>query len=90
MKILIVEDEALLAEGLRTLLELRSFEVEVVTDGENGAEYAETGVYDLLILDVETFEDVIYKFGRNHVQTVIKKGQVVVQDGRVLEPQKEA
>ena len=48
MKILIVEDEALLAEGLRTLLELRGFEVEVVTDGENGAEYAETGVYDLL------------------------------------------
>ena len=47
-------------------------------------------VADLLILDVETFEDVIYKFGRNHVQTVIKKGQVVVQDGRVLEPQKEA
>lgn len=34
MKILIVEDEALLAEGLRTLLELRGFEVEVVTDGE--------------------------------------------------------
>ena len=28
------EDEALLAEGLRTLLELRGFEVEVVTDGE--------------------------------------------------------
>ena len=52
MKILIVEEEALLAEGLRTLLELRGFEVEVVTDGENGAEYAETGVYDLLILDV--------------------------------------
>ena len=52
MKILIVEDEALLAEGLRTLLELRGFEVEVVTDGENGAEYAETGVFDLLILDV--------------------------------------
>lgn len=48
MKILIVEDEALLAEGLRTLLELRGFEVEVVTDGENGAEYAETGVYALL------------------------------------------
>ena len=85
MKILIVEDEALLAEGLRTLLELRGFEVEVVTDGENGAKYAETGVYDLLILDVETFEDVIYKFGRNHVQTVIKKGKVVARDGRILE-----
>lgn len=52
MKILIIEDEALLAEGLRTLLELRGFEVETVSDGENGAEYAESGSYDLLILDV--------------------------------------
>ncbi len=52
MKILIIEDETLLAEGLRTLLELRGFEVETVSDGENGAEYAESGSYDLLILDV--------------------------------------
>lgn len=50
MKILIIEDEALLAESLRTLLELRGFEVEVVSDGESGAEYAETGIYDLLLL----------------------------------------
>ena len=48
MKILIIEDEALLAESLKTLLELRGFEVEVVSDGESGAEYAETGIYDLL------------------------------------------
>lgn len=41
-------------------------------------------VADVLILDVETFEDVVYKFGRNHVQTVIKGGQVVVQDGRIV------
>ncbi|HIS98293.1 MAG TPA: response regulator transcription factor [Candidatus Scatomorpha pullistercoris] len=52
MKILIVEDEELLAEGLRALLELRGFEIELVFDGESGAEYAETGIYDLLILDV--------------------------------------
>lgn len=52
MKILIIEDEELLAESLKTLLELRGFEVEVVSDGESGAEYAETGIYDLLLLDV--------------------------------------
>lgn len=52
MKILIVEDEKLLAEGLKALLELRGFDVELVFDGESGADYAETGVYDLLILDV--------------------------------------
>jgi len=52
MKILIVEDEKLLAESLRTLLQSKGFEVEVVYDGEDGAEYAELGIYDLLILDV--------------------------------------
>lgn len=52
MKILIIEDEKLLAESLKTLLEMKGFEVEVVYDGEDGAEYAETGIYDLLIIDV--------------------------------------
>ena len=52
MKILIVEDEKLLADSLRAMLEGKGFSVEAVHDGETGAEYAETGVYDLLILDV--------------------------------------
>ena len=52
MKILIIEDEKLLAESLKALLEKKGFDVECVYDGESGAEYAETGVYDLLILDV--------------------------------------
>ena len=52
MKILIVEDEKLLADSLKTLLTQKGFDVEVVYDGESGAEYAEMGVYDLLILDV--------------------------------------
>ena len=52
MKILIVEDERLLADSLKTLLEKKGFQVEAVYDGESGEEYAELGVYDLLILDV--------------------------------------
>lgn len=52
MKILVIEDEKLLADSLKTLLERKGFDVECVYDGEAGAEYAETGVYDLLILDV--------------------------------------
>ncbi|MEF9939977.1 MAG: imidazolonepropionase [Clostridium sp.] len=36
---------------------------------------------DLLILDVDTFEDVIYKYGRNPVETVIKDGKVTVKNG---------
>ena len=52
MKILIVEDEMLLADSLQTLLERKGFQVEVAYDGETGEEYAELGIYDLLILDV--------------------------------------
>lgn len=52
MKILIIEDEALLADSLRTLLGRAGFEVEVVSDCDSGAEYALTGIYDLLLLDV--------------------------------------
>ena len=52
MKILIVEDEKLLADSIKTMLESRGFQVEVVYDGETGADYAELGIYDLLILDV--------------------------------------
>ena len=41
-----------MAEALQTLLEIKGFDVEVVYDGEDGTEYAETGIYDLLIMDV--------------------------------------
>ena len=52
MKILIIEDEKLLADSLKTMLEAKGFETEVAYDGETGAEYALLGIYDLLILDV--------------------------------------
>ena len=52
MKILVIEDEKLLADSIDALLSKKGFEVEVAYDGETGAEYAELGIYDLLILDV--------------------------------------
>ncbi len=52
MKILIIEDEKLLADSLKSLLTKKGFDVECVYDGEEGAEFAELGIYDLLILDV--------------------------------------
>ena len=52
MKILIIEDEKLLADSLKDMLTKKGFQVEAVYDGETGAEYALLGVYDLLILDV--------------------------------------
>ena len=52
MKILVIEDEKLLADSIRSMLERKGFQVECVYDGETGKEYAELGIYDLLILDV--------------------------------------
>lgn len=52
MKILIIEDEKLLADSVKKLLERKGFEVECAYDGKTGEQYAELGVYDLLILDV--------------------------------------
>ena len=52
MKILLIEDEKVLADSIATILRHKGFQVETVYDGESGAQYAELGVYDLLILDV--------------------------------------
>lgn len=52
MKILVVEDEKLLADSICNLLESKGFETKATYDGKSGKEYAELGIYDLLILDV--------------------------------------
>ena len=52
MKILVVEDERLLADSLQTLLTGRGFSVDTANDGLTGLEYAKSDVYDLVILDV--------------------------------------
>ncbi len=52
MRILVIEDEKLLADSIRDLLKSKGFEVDTAYDGAAGEEYAELGIYDLLILDV--------------------------------------
>ncbi len=52
MKILIVEDERHLADGLRFNLEADGFEVEIAYDGEAALEAVEKTVFDAVILDV--------------------------------------
>lgn len=39
---------------------------------------------DLLILDTDTYEDLIYKYGRNPIETIIKSGKVSVQHQTIL------
>jgi len=52
LRILIIEDEQLLADSIKSLLTKKGFEVDVAYDGESGKEYAELGIYDLIILDI--------------------------------------
>jgi two-component system, OmpR family, copper resistance phosphate regulon response regulator CusR len=52
MKILIVEDEANVAEVLKRGLTEEGYTADIATDGKSGLERATTGEYDLILLDV--------------------------------------
>ncbi|WP_409522544.1 response regulator [Nitrincola sp. MINF-07-Sa-05] len=52
MKILIIEDNAILAHGLRTVIEEAGYRADVLRDGEQAASYLKSGQYDLLMLDL--------------------------------------
>lgn len=52
MKVLLIEDEARMAEALLELLRLEKYEVDIMYDGECGLEAALCGIYDIIILDV--------------------------------------
>lgn len=51
-KILIVEDDELIAELERDYLEANGFETDIVFDGREGEKMAKTGGYDAVLLDV--------------------------------------
>ena len=52
MRILIVEDELHLAEALTQILKKQNYSVDAVHDGRTGLDYALSGIYDLLLLDI--------------------------------------
>jgi DNA-binding response OmpR family regulator len=52
MRLLVVEDDVLLAEAIRRGLVQEGHVVDVVHDGAEGLELAESGVHDAVILDV--------------------------------------
>lgn len=51
MRILLIEDEERLADALSYMLKKNRYGVDLAYDGESGQALAETGVYDLIILD---------------------------------------
>ena len=52
MKLLLVEDEKQLSEALQQILIKNKYSVDAVYSGDEGLDYALTGVYDVIILDL--------------------------------------
>ncbi|MEF9970902.1 MAG: response regulator transcription factor [Oscillospiraceae bacterium] len=52
MKILVVDDEKLLVKGIKFNLENEGYEVDDCYDGERAVEMANSGSYDLILLDL--------------------------------------
>ena len=52
MRILVVEDEKEIADGIESVLVRENYLVDTVYDGLSGLEYTLSGLYDLVILDI--------------------------------------
>ena len=52
MRILVVEDEKRLAEGIKALLEKNGYAADISPDGISGLDNALSGIYDIILLDI--------------------------------------
>lgn len=52
MRILIIEDETALAEALAEILRQNHYTADVVCRGPEGLDYASSGIYDIILLDI--------------------------------------
>lgn len=52
MRILVVEDEKEIADGIRLILDRAGYQVDCVYDGLMGLDYIFSGIYDLVLLDM--------------------------------------
>lgn len=75
MNILVVEDEKKLADSLCEILRSQKYNCDVVYNGADGLDYAETGIYDVIVLDVMLPKlsgfDIIKALRAKHVNTPI-------------------
>ena len=65
MRILIISENKALAGGIEQQLQIKNLETETVYSGEIGEEYAELGIYDLLILDADLSERNAFEIARS-------------------------
>lgn len=52
MKVLLIEDDEMLAEAVLQILNQNNYSVDVSHDGEYGLDCALTGIYDIILLDI--------------------------------------
>ncbi len=52
IKLLIVEDEVAISQGLMDLFTFHGYDVQLATNGEEGLKLAQSGAFDLILLDV--------------------------------------
>jgi DNA-binding response OmpR family regulator len=52
LKILLVEDEALIANAVKQVLKKENYSVDISLDGQSGLDNALTGQYDVIVLDI--------------------------------------
>ncbi len=75
MRLLLVEDERALSYALVNMFEKEKIEVTACYDGKEGLEYALTGVYDVILLDVLMPKmngfDVLKEIRKNKISTPI-------------------
>ncbi len=75
MQVLIVEDDIRLAQALGQILEENHYQVDLVHDGDQGLAYAESGSYDVIILDVmlprKSGLEVVAELRRANVATLV-------------------
>ena len=75
MKILVVEDEAALADALSEILKRNKYAVDTVYDGEDGLAYGMTDIYDCIILDIMLPKmnglDVVRTLRKQHISTPV-------------------
>lgn len=86
MRILVVEDEVRLAEALAQIMRESKYAVDVVNDGESGFDYAMSGIYDVIILDVMLPRmngfDIVQQMRRekNHTPVILLTARDAVND----------
>ncbi len=75
MQILVVEDEIGLSRALVQILTEQKYHVDAVYDGNDGYDYAVSGIYDLIIMDVmlpgQDGFSVVERLRKEHIDTPI-------------------